>query len=1151
MIHDGINLHGKLHFLRYKISRRMALPILVILFTMLGASESRAQVLYGSIVGTVTDPTGAVVVGADVTATLTATNEVRTGKTNGSGTYTFPNVPTGIYKIAISKSGFEGFQTGNVDVEFNAVARVDAKLAVGASSQVVTVNANTAQLQTDRADVNQEVASQQLLDLPQPTRTYEGLLATVPGVAVPVAGTLGTNNVDKSMEIQANGTSYSATDVRIEGVSAAQPWTPFRSSVTPSIEAIESVSMVTGSADSSQTLANGSTINVQLKSGTDQLHGEAYLFHNDNLWTARNFFQPASTTPILPKNLENDFGGTVGGPILKNRLFYFVSYENDYTSADATHILTVPTPAMLTGDFTATGSGTCATVNSAPACTTLYDPTTGNANGTGRESFASEYGNGNKIPSAMISSQVKPLLALLANFPPATTLPLAASTPYYENLQLIFGAPTRLQKWDTKFDWDATKKLRVTGRYNYHPYDVLFPSSPAATLFNIVADHTYGHSEATTLAATYIVTPTFVIDGSWGYTRSDEFEVPPDDNVKYGASTLGIPGVNLSNLPIGGGIPEFNFTNYTDLGYNYPYLNYNDPIFGYAANATFTKGPNTIKFGFLLNQQHMNHIENNPDFFTFAGGATSLNGGPAISQFNSFADFLLGMPNGTESANFTSNTVENSIQPFGSSKMDALQYSMYVTNTQQIGQKLTVTYGTSWSYYPVPTHGNYGLENLAGNYDPSHLSFYQYEVCGYGGIPKSCGIKTQKDLFGPHVGAAYRILPSLVIRAGGSIDTEQFNIGRDAIYNFPEQESYTALTTGYTPYGSLATGVPSFTTPNYQAGIIPLPTGASFYSLPQNIQRGYIESWNLSVQKELGPWLAQAAYVANASVKQHMRYDINYAPVLGAGTASGALYKYNGTTAGDEAILPLGHTNYNSLQALVQRRFANGYTINAAYTWSKWLGLCCDTNGFGTLENSIPQDISTNYVVMPGDRRYDFTITGTAESPFGKGKQWVKSGPAAYILGEWELNASELIVAGVPINVQEIAINPSFNTPGSVQTPNLVKSHVATNRGDLAEYFDTSAYQPINAPVLGTAPYDSVYGPGAANLDASLFRSFSFRERYKLQLRMEDYNVTNTPHFANPSPYAGIPGFGEITGTTALGRLQDSRYFRFAAKVIF
>jgi len=1136
-----------------RIGRFMAVPALASLLMMLGTWQCRAQVLYGSIVGTVTDPSGAVVVGANVTATLVATSEERTEKTNGSGIYTFSNLPTGDYKIAITKSGFEG-STGNVDVTFNAVTRFDAKLEVGSSSQVVTVNAETAQLQTDRADVNQEVASQQLLDLPQPTRTYEGLLATVPGVGVPTAGTLGTNNVDKSMQIEANGTSTSATDVRIEGVSAAQPWTPFRSSLTPSIEAIDSVSMVTGSADADQALANGSTINVQLKSGTNQIHGEAYEFHNDNLWTARNFFSPAAALPVIPKNLENDFGGTVGGPILKNRLFYFVSYENDYTSADAAHVLTVPTPAMLTGDFTATGSGTCSTVNSAPACATLYDPTTGNPDGTGRESFAAEYGNGNKIPSGMISNQVKPLLTFLSQFPPASTTPIPGvtnSSAYLNNLELVFGAPTRLQKWDTKFDWDATKKLRITGRYNYHPYNVLFPSSQAAVLFNIVAPHTYGHTAATTLAATFTVTPNFLIDGSWGYTRSVEYEVPPDDNVKYGASTLGIPGVNLSNLPIGGGIPDFNLATYTGLGYNYPYLNYNDPIFGYNANATLIKGSNTIKFGFVMNQQHMNHVENNPDFFSFAGGASALKGGPGISQFNSFADFLMGLPNSSVSGSFTGNTVENSVQPFGSSKMDALQYAMYVTNTQQIGRKLTVTYGTSWSYYPAPTHGNYGLENLAGNYDPSHISFYQYEVCGYGGIPKSCGIKTQKDLFGPHVGIAYRMMPSLVIRAGGSIDTEQFNVGRDLIYNYPEQESFTALTNGYVPFGSLATGIPTFTTPNYQAGIIPLPTGATLYTLPQNIQRGYIESWNVAVEKELGPWLAQAAYVANASVKQHIRFDINYAPVLGAGTASGALFKYNGTSAGDDAILDLGHTNFNSLQASVQRRLTNNYTINAAYTWSKWLGLCCDTNGFGTLENSIPQDIRTNYVVMPGDRRYDLTITGTAESPFGKGKQWLQSGPAAYILGEWQINASELIVAGTPINVQEIAIDPSFNTPGTVETPNLVKSHVATNRGNLSQYFDTSAYSPINAPVLGTAPYNSVVGPGAANLDASLFRSFSYRERYKLQLRMEDYNVTNTPHFGNPLPYAGIPGFGAISGTSPLGRLQDSRYFRFAAKVIF
>jgi hypothetical protein len=634
--------------LRYSRHIALVLPILLLLMTW-GTAGIEAQVLYGSLVGTVTDSSGAVIVGADVMATQLATNERRAGTTNERGEYTLSNIPSGSYQIDMSKEGFAAFQVAGVTVAFNATARVDAKLAVGASSQSVTVNADAAQLQTDRADVSEQVSSQELLQIPQPTRTYQGLLGTVAGVAPPIYNALKTNNVDRGMQLQANGTSTSATDVRIEGVSAAQGWTPYNSALTPSVEAIDTVNMVTGSAEASQTLASGATINIQLKGGTNQFHGEAYWYHIDNLWAARPFFQP---TGSLAKNTDNNFGGTVGGPIIRNKLFFFTSYEGDWTGKSVLFNATVPTAAMLNGDFTA--GDTCPTHSSAPACTTLYDPTsaTNPATGQGKVSFVSEYGS-NKIPSGLISSNVKALLALLAPLSAAEApIPgVAGSSDYLYNYRLVFATPQTLQKSDTKIDWNATSKLRVTGRYNYHPYNIGYPASGPATLFNI-------------------------------------------------------PGTQLSPLPVGGGLPNFIFGStsgpYTELGYQYSYLRYSDPIFAYAANATLTYGANTFKVGFLANQLHINHIEppgaqGVPDGFTFGGNATTGYGSSA-TQFNHFADFLLGDPSAWN----------NSFQPNNVSKMNSVQYSAYVTNTQQISRNLTVNYGTSWAYFPVGSHGSYG-----------------------------------------------------------------------------------------------------------------------------------------------------------------------------------------------------------------------------------------------------------------------------------------------------------------------------------------------------------------------------------------------------------------------------------------------------------
>jgi hypothetical protein len=247
--------------------------------------------------------------------------------------------------------------------------------------------------------------------------------------------------------------------------------------------------------------------------------------------------------------------------------------------------------------------------------------------------------------------------------------------------------------------------------------------------------------------------------------------------------------------------------------------------------------------------------------------------------------------------------------------------------------------------------------------------------------------------------------------------------------------------------------------------------------------------------------------------------------------------------------MPLGHSNYNSLQTTIQKRFSAGYQVRASYTYSKWLGLCCDINGFGNLNIPIPVYINLNYAAMPGDRAHVLAMTGTAESPFGRGRPFVQTGLGAYILGGWQLNAQQLILSGPPFSVG--APGTSLNAPGSVQRADQLKSHVAIHPGNTTQYFDTSAFARVTTARFGTASYDSLRAPGAANLDASLFRSFSFHERYKAQFRMEAFNVTNSPHFGTPSSTVGSGSFGQITSISAISRTVDSRYFRFGVKFLF
>ena len=713
----------------------------------------------------------------------------------GSGFYTFATIRAGTYRITVTKAGFKDFQTQNFGVQINAAARIDATLTVGTAKEIVTVSAETTQLQTDRTDVNAEISSSAFVNLPQPTRSYEGLLGTVAGVGTPGNISLGTNNPDKSFSIEANGTSMAATDVRIEGVPNADIWVPYYSALVPSVEAIETVSMVTGSAEAEQTLASGATINVHLKGGTNQFHGEVYEFHIDNLAGARPYF--LSPTARTPSKLDNDLGGTFGGPIIKNKLFFFGSYEGEFNHTGSLKTLTVPTAAMLTGDFTATS-------------TTIYDPTTGNPDGTGKISFLTETGK-NAIPANLISPNVKPLLALLSQITPTTSA-------FSNNFNGVVAIPATLHRIDTKFDWNATDKLSVMGRYNIHPYQVLNlqPFNPSGILHIATATAT-GKTYGMTIAATYVATPNLVINGSWGLMRTIQTGIPFLDNVKYGASTLGIPGTNLEDLPAGGGMPQFNISGYTGYGYNYPYDQYNDPIINYDGSVTWIKGRHTMKFGTDIHDEHMNHLEVSPDSLSFNGGSTALKGGASSNQFNAFADFLLGDPN----------SWSNSFQPFKQSRLITHQYSLYAMDTWQVSHKLTVNVGTGWAYLPVPTHGSYGLEN----YDPSTNT---YEVCGYGSVPTNCGIDVGKGLWSPNLGFAYRPFNGFVVRGGSSIGAEQFNIGRDALYNYPENIGYSATAINvYVPVGSLSKGIPTLTAPNVQSGIIPLPRWRQFLRYPQ------------------------------------------------------------------------------------------------------------------------------------------------------------------------------------------------------------------------------------------------------------------------------------------------------------------------------
>ncbi len=1096
--------------------QRARLFLAVLCSSGLASGTASAQVLFGSMVGNVTDATGAAVPSAAVKIAEVKTGQTRDLTTNDSGGYTISTIPPGVYDISVTKQGFRSFVAKTIEVKLNTVVRVDAVLELGAVAESVQVTAQSAVLQTDKADVHAEVSSYALRNIPQPTRTYQGLLALIPGIAPPTASGGGTNNPSRSMQVTANGTSRNGANFRVEGVSATNPWVQFFSSYVPSMEAIETVNVVTTSPDAEQGLAGGASVNVQLKSGTNDLHGSLYWYHINSGTKARPFFLPFSQG--IPKLVNNNPGATLGGPVLKNKLFYFASYEADLIRQGSAQLTTVPTAAIRSGNMSASPNQ-------------IYDPTTGAANGTGRTPFPDKI-----IPASRISGIAKKLVDLV----PQPNAANALVANYYVNTPILYD----LQRFDFKTDWNANSKLRFVGRFARQPYNNVQETIFGPVLGGSPNHLQYGATTVPSATATYVASPSIVIDATFGVQNVQQTLFPPGTDKKYGSEFLGIPGANAGNLPYYGGMPQFSISTYSGYGYSYTPLEYQQRTFQYTGNMSWIKGAHNLRFGVDVNRQHMNHFEIAPTNFTFTGNVTSLSGGPGSNQFNSYGDFLLGLPF----------SYVNSRQTGPLITLRSWQHSLYVRDQWQATRKLTLSLGLRWEYYPVPTRADRGIERF-------DVRTNTYLICGAGPTPRDCGIQVSKKLFAPRVGIAYRPTDTFVVRMGYALSPEQINMARDGIASYPVRVDTSATgPNAFTPVFPLAQGLPTIPTPDISQGRLTLPAGVTFSSNDEKHVRGYVQSANLSLQKTLpGGFVASAAYVGTKTIKQHTRYNINYGQV-GGGAASQPYFRILGTSAPLRIIKPFVSMGYHSFQTTLDKRLASGVTFQAAFTRSKWMGFCCSESGDGEPAIAIPELRFLTRSVMPADRPNNFRMSALAELPFGKGKTFLKSGAAAWIAGGWQVNGVFSKYSGLPFSVTAAA--GSLNAPGSTQRADLVKPKVAISN-QVGSYFDPLAFAPVTDARFGTAGYNLLRGPGVTNLDASVFRDFRLTERFRMQLRAEALNFTNTPHFGNPGnnvsnlqlnpdgSVRSLGGFTQITGVSAPSRLTDERYLRFGLRIGF
>jgi hypothetical protein len=1156
------------------------------MLSLLFASGVKAQVLYGSLTGNVTDSSGAVLPGARVEALNVNTSAARQVTADNRGVYLFSELLPGVYKITISASGFATAVTENVRVEVNTLRRVDTQLAVAKQRQMIEVTGAPPPLQADRADVHTQVEASQIADLPTTSsagRSFQALYRIMPGFGIATEANSGAGNPQRSMTTNVNGGSSQGNVTRIDGALDSYIWLPANVAYVPPVDSIQEVNVVMNSYDAEQGMSGGSAaVNVVTKSGTNQFHGEGYEFNDNQDLRARNYFNPVGY--VKPKDILNQFGGNIGGPIRKNKLFFFGDWERTMRRQFASRTESIPDPASLydsSGDVSFASAIPAGTdCNATPTKGCIYDPNTGNPNGTGRTAFPN-----NTIPASRIDAAAKTMLGRIdpAGFVNSGGV---ATASFGQNANNYYGshpAAFNRDNIDSKINYVTNNRTMLFGRYTISLATYL----DTPLLGDAGGDATAGGQPGSSpsriqsagLGGTYTISSNKLVDLNLGYLRQRLGAQAQDIALgPFGLNTLHIPGTNGPNM-LQWGIPSFQISNWGNMGNpntGSPFL-FRDNSYVADANMSWMKGRHDVRFGMEYSRGEMNHFQPQGGSFQtargtfgFNGQVTALNatGAPAANFANSLADFLLGFP--YESGIAIQNINPNSIR--------WRSFAWYARDRFQISPKLTLTYGLRWEFYPFATADHGGVRY----FDPNTGDVL---IGGNGNVPIGDNVDVGYGQFLPRLGIAYRLTPKTVLRGGYGMSADNndwrflrndYPIVTNTINTSPVSTTFgpSGSLTGetLTPYPGLAAGIPVVTVPSTSTGSVPLPNATSTNTVANPFRRGYFHSYNLTVQHDFAGFVAEAAYVGTRGIRALTNGNINAGPE-GLGNPGRALDAEFGTTWGDiNSLQPYQNTYYDSLQTKVTRQLGASSLLGVVYTFSKAID-SEDNEDLNSLMWPYPAYSSRNKSIAGFDRTNNFELYGVYALPFGRTKRFAQHGVASALAGGWQFNwiltrasgqpvsltggGSSLAAAGNTETVDQVGASSIVGGVGP--TPALGKTATCAATVLSCHYFDPSAFTgvPTGQVRFGTTGRDILRGPGLFNLDTSLFRDFKLTERLKLQMRLEAFSVTNTPHFSNPgtSWTSGSTTFGVITSTLNLaGQLPGSggeRWLWVSAKLIF
>jgi hypothetical protein len=1111
------------------------LAVLWVCFMLGLAPCAFTQATTGSILGTVADASGAVIVGAEVTATNKATEFKQAGRSDSDGNYRLAHLVPGSYTVRVTMEGFKSLSR-SVDLLVDQQINLNLTLTVGAVGESVTVTAATPLLQTHSVDTGQVMETHEILDLPLLGRNVLDLTQLTSGVTKGVGG--------NSDNISVNGGREFANSVVLGGIEVTGNRNN-DTSVTPSVDAVQEFKVVTSAYSAEFGRASGGVILLETKPGGNQFHGSAYDFYRPDVTAARDYFD---TTPSQLN--QNNFGGTLGGPIKKNRTFFFVSYEGLRNHDGSSALTNLPPTNQIKflpdGSVDLSGLVDPYTGNQIP----IFDPVFFSQN------YYSQQFPGNIIPANEVSPAGK---AILQNFFPTPTLP-GDNFGWANNGTVNYKTSFDSDTVDTRIDHNISNSDLLSGEYHYASFTSFVGDQYAGQIpvqgggGGDTSNNTTTKNQAVVISETHTFNPRMVNEFRFGFNNFalTQLSLLNGRNV---ADEFGVHNVNTPGFPQSSGFPQMYFSGWYETigGSTYEPLTFLDRNYQFIDHVSLTRGSHQIKFG-----GEYRNLSSRPGFSLFPTGYQYYQGGqyqPSLTSdasygftdYNAYytyggsdiADLLVGLPTYTYMGLQLTNPETKTWELHG-----------FVQDEWRVRKNVSLFYGIRYEYQ----NPYYEVNNQSTNFDPTTGNIL---LAGRGGN-SSALINADKNNFGPRVGFAYQIDPHTVLRGGYGIYYSPENDAREDVltknYPFNNQQSFTDG-----PYGfqyQLDAGVPRITSIAIPPGAssidpstIPDSTSQQVYYVNPKIRTGYSQLYNLTVQREVLPNLSvEAGFVGSMSHKlSYAVGNINIDPATG-----NPAYPLLGHIQGLQSY---GSGNYNSLQVKATKRYSDHLSFLVAYTYGKSIdnGPAPFNLGRSHQQPQNPFDLAAERAVSANDITHNLVGSFSYQLPIGKGgrilpnlNRWEDA-----LLGGWQINGIVGLHSGLPVNVVQNGSVQNYQglRPNLVHDPNL--SHPTI--GKQGQYFDPTAFCDAftNPACLGKdQPGDLgrnyLRGPGFFNMDFSLFKNIALTEKSQLQLRVEAFNLTNTPQFAVPNSDMAAQYFGKVTSTAG-----NPRVMQFAAKINF